>query len=46
MIISPDDDHAISIKVILDYLNINLTYIYVVSKKNKIVDDRKYLREA
>lgn len=46
MIISPDDDNAISLKVILDYLNINLTYIYVVSNKNKIVDDRKYLKEA
>lgn len=46
MVISPDDEHSISIKVIFDHLNINMVNVYLVSNKNKIVDDRKYLREA
>lgn len=46
LIVSPDDELAISINVLLGHLNINFNAIYLVSNRNKIVDDRKYLREA
>ena len=46
LLLTPDDESGIAIKVMLDHLNINYNNIYQVSKKNSIVDDRKYLKEA
>ncbi|CAD8203790.1 unnamed protein product [Paramecium pentaurelia] len=46
MIVSPDDQSAIAIKVMLDHLNIYYNNVYQVSKKNSIVQDRKSLKEA
>jgi len=37
MIVSPDDQSAIAIKVMLDHLNIYYNNVYQVSKKNSIV---------